>query len=107
MHNLRHGDLAFIQVKEFPEGLKASPSKTLMKGSNNNDHAYDRGTFYPKTENSFVIGYFVAKNTTLLHVEHGKVVKGQQMRETRIPDGVYQLRRQNEDTHEGMRAVLD
>ena len=107
--NLRHGDLAFIQVKELPKGLIKSSSKVFMKGSNNNNHTYDAGDWYPTTipGDNFTIGFFVSKKTTLFHVEHGMKIKGQELRITGIDDQVSRLARQNQDTHAGMVPVLD
>ena len=105
--NYRHGDLALIQIDKLPKDLKKSTSKVLMRGSNNNPHTYDNGEFYPKKENDFVFGYFVAKNTKLYHKEHGKKVKGKNLLEAKIKDTIYQLRSQIEDTNAGMRPVQD
>lgn len=95
---IRHGDLALIPVKELPEGLKKSNVKVLIKSSGGNPHSIDRGEVYFKNVNEYVFGYLIAKNTTLKHKEHGN---------QKLADGVYELRRQNEDTHEGMRVVED
>ena len=105
--NYRHGDLALIGIDKLPEGLKKSSSKVLMTGSGGNDHSFDNGEFYPHQEQPNIIGYFVANNTTLFHAEHGKVVKGKKLRKAKIQDGNYQLRGQIEDTHSGMKPVID
>lgn len=107
LKNYRHGDLCLIGVDKLPEGLKKSDKKVLMTGSNGNDHAFDNGEFYPKRENNFIFGYFVAKNTTLHHPDHGKVIKGKKVRDAKIADQIYQLRNQVEDTHAGMVQVAD
>ena len=108
MNNYRHGDMALIKIKELPQGLKKSASKILMTGSGGNHHKYDVGEFYLIKPKGFVVGYFVATNKTkLLHCEHGKKIKGKQLREAKIDAGIYELRKQQESTHEGMRPVED
>lgn len=106
--NFRHGDLALIQIDKLPGGLTASKSKVLMQGSGGNDHSFDQGTFYEKQDGQFVIGYLDAPNgTTLFHPEHGEIVKGKNLREASIPAGVYECRKQFEETHSGMTPVID
>jgi len=103
----RHGDLALIEVDAVPNGLTKSDSKVLMTGSGGHDHTHDHGEFYPQ-QNGLVIGYLVANNRTrLYHLEHGKVVKGKGLREAHIAEGIYELRRQHEDRHDGMVPVVD
>ena len=103
--NVRHGDCALIGVDILPEGLKPSDTKVLMTGSGGNDHVFDKGTFYPHVDGQ-VVGYLVAEGTTLLHPDHGKKGKGV-LRKVRLADGIYECRRQSEDGHEGMKAVID
>ena len=110
MNNYRHGDMALIGIKELPEGLKKSASKVLMTGSGGNHHTYDKGEFYPADGGGgFIVGYLVvATDTTkLLHPEHGEKVKGKKLREAKIAAGIYEIRKQKEDTHEGMKPVID
>src|SRR3990167_5484636 len=98
--NVRHGDLGLFGITTPPKGIKKSSSKVLLQtGSGGNPHSIDKGTFYPK-EDGQSIGYLVAKGTKLFHVEHSP--KG-----AKIPDGVYDVRRQREITHEGFREVID
>lgn len=107
MKLIRHGDLALIEVEKLPEGLTASKSKVLMVGSGGNDHAFDKGTFYPH-EDGQTVGYFVAEEaTTLLHPDHGNIIKGQSLREAHVPAGVYRAIKQVEQTHDGMKPVED
>ncbi len=107
MKNYRHGDLGLIGVSELPTSLKKSTSKILMTGSGGHEHTFDHGKFYPK-QDGLVIGYLVANNRTrLFHPEHGKVAKGKELREAKIAEGIYELRRQQEDTHDGMKPVVD
>ena len=107
MKAYRHGDLALIEVKNLPEGLKKTNTKVLMTGSHGNDHGVVNGNVYFKSENQFVFGYLVAKKgAKLIHADHGDKKVGA-LKECSIPEGIYQLRRQFEDTHEGMKAVID
>lgn len=102
----RHGDLAIIEVKKVPKEAVKSLSKELMRGSGNHPHTFDNGQFYTLEGDDFVIGYLKAKDTTLYHLEHGEDV-GKSLREAKIDDGIYELRRQVEYTNEGMRQVED
>lgn len=107
MKNFRHGDLALIGVAKLPDGLRASKSNVLMTGSGGNDHVVKGGTVYPVEGQLFVVGYLVANGgAQLLHPDHGKAVKGR-LRVVSIPEGVYELRRQVEESHQGMRPVVD
>lgn len=107
LKNFRHGDMALIGVEKLPDGLTASTSKVLMKGSGGNDHAFTAGTFYPN-EDGQTVGYFVAvEGTRLVHPDHGQIVEGQALRQAEIPAGVYEVRRQVEQTHDAMRFVED
>ena len=103
----RHGDLGLSPVEKLPGDAEKSKTNVLMKGSNDNDHSIDNGQVYFKDENQSVFGYLIAKDTTLFHVDHGEQVPGKKLRKAKIPDGIYALRRQVEDTHEGMRPVVD
>jgi hypothetical protein len=113
MKAYRHGDCGLFQVAELPKGLKESKRKVLMTGSGGHDHTFMHGQFYPKTDNArvqngTVIGYLVANNRThLYHPEHGKVVKGSNLREAKIEAGIYELRKQTKDTHDGFKPVED
>lgn len=106
--NFRHGDLALIGVNKLPDGLEAAKSNVLMTGSGGNDHVVKNGAVYPVNGKPFVIGYLVANGgAKLLHPDHGKAIKGNGLRSVSIPEGIYELRRQNEDTHTGMKPVID
>jgi len=105
--NIRHGDLALIGVDKLPDGLKAAKTNVLMTGSGGNDHVVKGGTVYPVEGQPFVIGYLVAnEGAELHHPDHGKAVKGK-LRLVSIPEGIYELRRQVEESHQGMRPVVD
>ena len=107
MKAYRHGDLCLLEIKDLPEGLKKSTSKILMTGSGGNHHKYDVGEFYPVKQPGFVVGYFIAKKTKLLHRDHGVKKANSKFKEASIADGIYELRRQSEDTHQGMKPVQD
>ena len=97
----RQGDLAFIQIEKLPKELKASKTDIVLQtGSGGNPHSFKGGTFYPKVDGDFVIGYLKAKGTKLYHIEHSP--KGD-----KIEDRVYEVRRQVEHTHQGMVQVVD
>ena len=107
LKNYRHGDLALIGVDKLPNGLTISDDKVLLTGSHGHPHTYDVGEFYPHVNGQFIIGYLVAKKTTLHHPEHGEAVAGKSLRPAEIADGIYELRHQHEQTHEGMHPVVD
>lgn len=109
MKNYRHGDVALIGVKTLPKELKAVDTKVLVKdGSGGNSHTFTGGKFYPNVSGAFVVGYLVAEDgAKLYHPEHGEIVAGSTQREMNIETGVYEVRRQIEDTHEGMKQVVD
>lgn len=103
----RHGDLALLPIKSLPKGLKKTDTDIIMTGSHGNDHKVLNGEIYFKDENRFVFGYLKAKKgAKLLHKDHGDKKVGS-LKECSIPEGNYQLRRQFEDTHSGMKVVVD
>ena len=53
-----------------------------------------------------VFGYFMAKNTTLLHADHGEKTKAS-LKKARLPNGIYELRKQTEHTPQGLVPVRD
>ena len=98
--NIRQGDLGFIGIDKLPEGLQELNTNVLLpEGSGGNPHNFQGGKFYPKVSEN-VLGYLVADKTKVFHVEHNP--KGDL-----IEDGVYKIIRQNEDTHEGLKPVVD
>jgi len=107
--NIRHGDLVLIGIEKLPEGLTATEATVIMKGSGGNDHTVVKGVIYPNADRQFIVGYLEAKRgCRLLHPEHGKNRKiSGDLRIVRIPQGFYELRRQSEDTHNGMVKVVD
>lgn len=103
---IRHGDLCLVKIDQLPEGLTPSNTQTLMQGANKNNHDVTGGTVYLDDVDRFVFGYLVAgDNCSLLHPDHG-AGKGT-IKTAKVPAGTYELRRQFEDTHEGMSPVID
>lgn len=104
----RHGEVHFVFINSLPEGLTKAKTDVIMNGSGGNDHIIKNADIFFKEENNFIFGYLHAKKgNKLLHVEHGKTVKGSRMKECSLPEGYYQLRRQVEYTNEGMKPVID
>lgn len=110
---IRQGDLVYIPNQEnysvtIPSDLKKADTDVIIKGSGGHDHKVVNGEIYFKQSGEFVLGFLKAnKNAKLLHAEHGVVVKGKTLKEADLPEGVYQIRRQVEETNEGLRPVLD
>ena len=106
---IRHGDLGLVRLDNLPaeKGLVVSKSKVIMVGSGGNDHAIDNGEIYFHPYGKYDIGFLVAKNTTLIHPDHGNKCGQGQMRKAKLKDGVYGLIKQKEQTHQGMRPVTD
>ena len=97
----RHGDICLLQTKSVPKGLVASKDNVLIKvGSGGKPHSFTGGTFYPKQEGDFILGYLKAKGTKLFHVEHSP-------QGAELPNGIYEVRKQVEVLHEGLRPVQD
>lgn len=108
MMNYRHGDLSLIGVKKLPKDLEVTKTDVIMTGSHGNDHIVKNATLYLKPSGDFVVGYMVAQeNCILYHVEHGEIVEGKSLREAKVEPGIYELRKQCEDTNEGMKQVID
>jgi hypothetical protein len=106
LNNYRHGDLALIEITELPKGLTETKSKVIHQGKSNT-HSFDNGRLFLKNVNTFVFGYFESTNkTNLLHSEHG-ISNEKKEKLAKIKKGIYELRRQVEDTNEGMKQVVD
>jgi len=103
----RHGEIGLALIGKLPENLKLSDSKTIVKGSHGHSHNISQGELYFIDVNEYVFGYLVAKDTKLLHLEHGTKVEGQEMREAILPDGVYELRKQQEIINNELKPVID
>jgi hypothetical protein len=98
----RHGELGFLKISSLPKGLKETKTNILMSGSHGNSHTFYNGKLYMKKENDFVFGYFRSKNTNLLHPEHSPKIG-----DAKLPDGNYQLIKQQEFTPQGLVPVVD
>lgn len=108
MKNYRHGDLCLIGIKMLPKDLKETKTDVIMTGSHGHDHTVKNAIVYLQKSGDFIVGYIVAdKGCILYHLEHGEVVKGKKLREAEIDQGIYELRKQCEDTNEGMKPVID
>jgi len=107
MQNIyRHGDLALVEVNELPTGLTEAKTKILLEGKTST-HRVSKGKIYFKDVSPFIFGYVVVPDgAVLLHPEHGEP-NGNKVREAKIKSGIYELRRQQEFTHEGMKEVID
>ena len=103
----RHGEIGLVPIKKLPDGLKKTDSKVIIKGSNGHSHSIDNGQLYFYKKGEYVFGYLVAKNTNLLHDEHGYFVKGRKERKAKLPDGVYELRKQQEFINNELKPVID
>lgn len=100
MKNYRQGDIGLVGVAELPKDLEVSDANILLQeGSGGNPHTFQGGKFYPKLKDN-QLGFLVAENTKLVHVEHSP--NGDE-----IENGIYQIIRQNEETHEGLKPVVD
>ena len=105
----RHGEIALRPIKALPNGLEKAKTDVIAEGSSGaNPHKVLNGELYFKNVDQFVFGYLVIKKGgRLLNNRHGDIVSGKQLKEAIIPEGIYELRHQNEETHEGMRVVVD
>lgn len=101
----RHGEICFEVIDTLPKDLEKSKNKEFLKGSHGNSHSFDNGELYLKTEDEFTFGYFVAKNTTLYHTEHGD--GKEKLKKAKLPNGTYRLRRANEYVNDELKQVID
>jgi hypothetical protein len=96
----RHGEIGLVKISKLPKGLELAKTNILATGSHSNSHTFDKGRLYLKNVNDYVFGYFVAKDTKLFHPEHSP--KG-----CKVKDGIYELRKQQEFTPQGLVPVQD
>jgi hypothetical protein len=102
----RHGEIALVKIDKLPEEIRPSDSEILMKGSHGHDHSFKGGIFYPFQKGEFVFGYLVANGTVLFHPEHGEGGENK-LKEAKLPDGIYELRKQHEHTPDGLKQIID
>lgn len=95
---VRQGDLVLKKISKLPRGLELSKSLVMMRGSHGHDHYVDKGKIYFKQVDTYVMGYLVAKDSTLDHPEHGGM---------KLTNGVYEIRKQQEFTPAGLVPVID
>lgn len=104
--NFRHGDVALIGVTELPEELGTKSTDNILYAGKTSAHRISGGVFYKMSADVNVIGYLVAGDKcVLLHSDHGDGDRGKKT--AMILKGVYEVRRQVENTHEGMMPVVD
>ena len=103
----RHGEILFRKIfkKDLPKNLKETKQKEFLKGSHGNPHTFDNGHLYLINKGEFIFGYFIADNTNLFHKEHGNG-KGK-LKKAKLPNGVYELRKQIEYINDKMKPVID
>ncbi len=101
----RHGEVGFVKISKLPTGLKEAKTTEIVRGSHGNSHTFKGGKIYFKNVNDFIFGYFKSKDTKLYHPEHGKG-KGN-LKVAKLPNGIYELRKQHEYLPEGFKPVQD
>jgi hypothetical protein len=108
LKNYRHGEIGLFGLDKLPENLTKSDSKIIVKGSHGNNHSIDNGELYFKQVDNFIFGYLVAKNTCLLHKEHGDIFsKNNKIKKATIANGIYELRKQQEFINNELKPVID
>ena len=107
MKNYRHGDICLIGIKSIPKTAKLKKTTVILQsGSGGNPHKINTGKLYFVEGNEFIIGYLEAKDTSLIHNEHGEKKVGSE-KYAKIDNGKYEIRRQVEYTVNGMKQVID
>ena len=97
----RHGEICFLQIKSLPKGLKETKTNLIERGSHGHDHTLTGGKLYLLPElQDYTMGYLKADGTKLYHPEHSP--KG-----CKLPNGIYEIRKQKEFTPEGLIPVVD
>ncbi len=110
--NIRQGDCLLRWIDKLPKWLKETKSNILMKGNNWHNHTCDNWTLYITKDSDllewkdFVFWYFVAKNTKLFHEDHWDTIEWN-TRSFKLPDWIYELRKQKEETPEWLKVVID
>jgi len=102
----RHGEIAFEKIETLPTGLEKSKDTQFLVGSHGHSHSFNGGELYRKQEGEYVIGYFVSKNTILTHAEHGDKKVGN-LKQAKLPDGIYRIRVAMETIADELKQVVD
>ncbi len=102
----RHGEILFIETNKIPKEAKLKKTNTLLVGSGSNPHTFKGGKFYEYQKDNLIFGYFEAKNTKLYHVEHGDKKVGE-LKEAKLLDGIYELRKGQEFINSEMKPIVD
>lgn len=98
----RHGEIAFVEIGKLPKGLVQSKTDIIISGSHGNNHTFQGGKLYLLPElKDYTLGYFQAKDTILFHIEHGKNGRA------KLPNGNYEIRKQQEFTPSGLVPIID
>lgn len=106
---IRHWDIAIVQCDSLPSWLKKHISNIFLEWKNN-DHSIDQWEIYithnpnSLSENRFLYGYIVAKDTTLIHNEHWI---WETNKKAKIPDGIWEIYKQKEYKSNGFRIIQD
>jgi len=101
----RHGELLFVETEKIPQEAKLKKTDILLIGSGSNPHTFKGGKFY-ELNKDVVFGYFEAKNTKLYHLQHG-VKKVGKLKESKLSDGIYELRKGQEFVNSEMKPIID
>jgi hypothetical protein len=96
----RHGEIAFLKIDKLPKSLVESKTNIIVSGSHGNAHTFRGGKLYLKKEGEYIIGYLKAQGTLLYHNEHSP--KG-----VNIPNGNYEVRKQQEFINGELKQVID
>jgi hypothetical protein len=102
----RHGEIIFVKIDSLPDNLVENKTNEIIRGSGNNPHLFKNGKLYLKNVNNYIFGYLEAKNTILKHLEHGDRKKAGLMI-AKIPDGYYELRKENEFINNEFKQIID
>jgi len=102
-----HGEILFLE-SEKPKDLPVkSESNVIIKGHTGNSHSFKNGIFYSIKKDEYIIGYFEAKETILLHIEHGEVKNEDKLMEAKLPDGFYEVRIASEYINGELKQIID
>lgn len=101
----RHGEICFKKINKLPNELIKENTNQFLKGSHGNLHTFDNGELYLKNVDEYIFGYFKAENTKLMHPEHAS--GNGELKIALLPDGIYELRKQQEWINNEMKPVID